>query len=271
MSNFVAALVRKGAGLASPVALRPALGPHNIPAPIEAERLTPFPSVSSTATPIDDNASKLTILDTTVEQPLVALRPRGVVWEAPEPEKVPSEIEPTALIPQTHPTTHPKPGPRSHDAQVKLPDVVRLTPQTNDGDREMSGAVPALPPALSEQSNAPRAESSSTVPKTSSASQYARHDQSFEPWEQTRNRGLSSVKVAPRQESQLVMPSVTKFSASVPRQNRGAEPRSIQVKIGRVEIRSSQLAPPLRQSRKAAQSGFADLGVARAYLDRGGW
>lgn len=45
--------------------------------------------------------------------------------------------------------------------------------------------------------------------------------------------------------------------------------RGIQVKIGKVEIRSSQPAPVVRTNRAMRTSGFDDLRLARTYLDRG--
>jgi hypothetical protein len=53
--------------------------------------------------------------------------------------------------------------------------------------------------------------------------------------------------------------------------NRGRSPesRSIQVKIGKVEIRSNQPAPVVQVTRASRTSGFDDLQLQRTYLDRG--
>jgi hypothetical protein len=48
----------------------------------------------------------------------------------------------------------------------------------------------------------------------------------------------------------------------------GPEDRSIHVKIGRVEIRSTQPAPVTRSQRQNENRGFEDLKFARTYVDR---
>lgn len=49
------------------------------------------------------------------------------------------------------------------------------------------------------------------------------------------------------------------------------ESRSIQVKIGKVEIRSTQPAPAAGPAPRTRVSGFDSLRLARTYLDRGNW
>jgi hypothetical protein len=49
------------------------------------------------------------------------------------------------------------------------------------------------------------------------------------------------------------------------------ETRNIQVKIGKVEIRSNQPTPALRKTPPSRTSGFDNLRLTRTYLDRGGW
>jgi len=77
-----------------------------------------------------------------------------------------------------------------------------------------------------------------------------------------------SVRVTPRQESTPVMLPDRRASAATPELPREAvEPRSIHVRIGRVEIRSTQPASPkIAVSRRDA--GFSDFKLTRAYLDR---
>jgi hypothetical protein len=79
-------------------------------------------------------------------------------------------------------------------------------------------------------------------------------------------------KILSRPASPTIVPAAPKQSASPQPQNRdGGAQRSIQVKIGKVEIRSTPVAPPVRAQRKMGTSGFAELGSARSYRDRGGW
>src|SRR5262249_21943488 len=76
----------------------------------------------------------------------------------------------------------------------------------------------------------------------------------------------------PRRGSNATLPSAdsARAVAANPDVKTPSESRSIQVKIGRVEIRSSQPAlPVVRTPRTAGTSGFEDLRLARTYLDRG--
>jgi hypothetical protein len=80
-------------------------------------------------------------------------------------------------------------------------------------------------------------------------------------------RPAFSKNVEQRLEAGVAGPSPTATSSPT-RAQAAAEARNIHVKIGKVEIRSTQPAPPGPSARPAPRTGFADFSLVRAYLDR---
>ncbi len=266
MSNFVAGLVRKGAGLPSPVAVRPSMRPHNVPGPIEA----PTSAISLSGNAPDSlttgEDSPLAARGAADEQRVVIFRPRGLLSGMHQLEETSAEIDVPLSIPQMRRSVAPQP----HAGPAVTPEVVPQTPRSNAGNATASRSLvrPATAPSPNGE---PVLEQASRSASTSSPVSEPKQRGQRSHLAEDLKSALLPVKVVPRQESRIVV-STARPSASAPQQIKQArEPRSIQVKIGRVEIRSTQPSAPTRATRKPATSGFADLTIARAHLDRSGW
>ena len=48
----------------------------------------------------------------------------------------------------------------------------------------------------------------------------------------------------------------------------GREPSAVQVKIGKIEVRAPQSRQPIRVARPRAATGFSDMALRRAWVDR---
>jgi len=80
---------------------------------------------------------------------------------------------------------------------------------------------------------------------------------------------VSPIEPARQSQIEVVRPTQTMValsSADTPEAAR--ETHNIQVRIGKVEIRSTQPAPVVRAPRRTGTSGFEDLKMARSYFNR---
>lgn len=261
MSNFVAGLVRKGAGLPSSVALRPAMGPYNLPGSIEAHTAAASLAGNAPDSSTSDEGSHLAARTAAVEQPIAVGRPRGVLSETPQLEDAARETETPAPAPQMRRSVAPQPNAEQS--------VTLRTLQGNKGDATPSPSLP--PPSPSIHGEPPFKQASRSATTSTAEPERTQRNRPSKPEVREAKSTLLPVKVIPQPESRIVVPSV-KPSPSTPQQSKEKrEGRTIHVKIGRVEIRSTQPSTPARAARKPGTSGFADLTVARAYLDRRGW
>jgi hypothetical protein len=282
MSNFVNGLVRRGAGLPLPMMVRPSLSPRNVPVALEPHPASLDPSSAgspgeSTQPPavgplIVDSASPSAVRAQTFPQiptpePFVRSRlPGRSPLETKEALEIPDEAPAAAppitqqitVLDENRPALHPSPNhqsPKCLDKTATAPKPVAIT---------------ALLPPASQGHDATKpghARDSDAVMR----SEHGRRS-SGDPRRQA-TPAVGPTRVPPRQEAASLAVSVRQARAVAPKKEAGArsEPRNIQVKIGRVEIRTSQPAPPVRATGKKATGGFADLKLARAHLDRGGW
>ncbi len=270
MSNFVAGLVRRGAGLPQPVAIRPTAGPQNVPHPFGDTKATDegksdaLPGESQRITTSELVTSQFSTRSAPAVQPVVDARPREPLSGSKVEDK--SEMRETASISWTRPVAIP---------QLTVPralgsEEVRLMPRANDGD-----AKPGLAQAAIASTTLPNLHGGG-IAKSSRAVQESgppQHTILPRPESQTvrANAAANSipVRLEPQREPAAVVRS--QHTASTPpteKQETTSERRSIQVKIGRVEIRSSQPPTVVKASGPRSSGGFDDLKLARAYLDR---
>jgi hypothetical protein len=263
--SFVTGLVRKGAGLPSPVAVRPSFGPQNLPGPIATTPSTnSLPANAPEALPASDNP-RLAARSTKIEQPAAVFRPRGVFSGTNRVEESSTENETPASIPQVRQSVTPQP----HAAPSATSDVPHRKPRSIESDIKPSPILSPEAPSTNSKAT-PRQASRSATTSIEALEAKLRGQRSRAGEDDSKSARLPA-KVVPRLESGIAVPTA-KPSASVPQQAKEAgETRSIQVKIGRVEIRSTQPSAPVRTARKPATAGFADLTIARSYLDRSGW
>jgi len=274
MKSFVTSLVQRGVGLPLPVTIRPAAGPESISNVAASIRAIPDPD--PTAQPVDNvqaMAAHPAIPDSAggsvpLALSMAELRTRGG-FSVQTPKRTSSEEKDTFSKQQNPPS----PALPAGILQVRVRDAVRLAPRSDhDGQSyrrlEQMAAVSASP--ASQGDNTIRPGASDREPGATRTRQ-RHHDPD------DRHRGVSSVsgsvRIVPRKDSVgsdfpgrrvAASPAMTRSTAK-------PESRNIQVKIGRVEIRSSQPAAPVRAAVKRTTAGFADLSLARAYLDRSPW
>jgi hypothetical protein len=270
VSNFVTGLVRRGAGLPPPVSIRPAAGPAQMLAspPAAAEGLksrqgiTPSPAVA-----LSDHGRGLDVSrpdfpvpaePAPLPVPRPAAAPEPVNWRLEKPS--PKTQETRCLQPRSEP---PKAAPAP---------LATLQVQGEDRSLARAGdaARPLPPPSAS--TTVPTATGENLEPHTPPPQEgtlplIARLEPKPHP---DAVSGPTPAHPLPRPEPSAVariQPAPT-TSASRGRE-KTHDSRSIQVKIGKVEIRSNQPVPVVRTTCPSRTSGFDDLRLARTYLDRG--
>jgi hypothetical protein len=220
MSSFVGGLVRRGAGLPQPVAVRPAAGPGQLPSAMPAAVEQDLSAAAQQVASIERARDRSEVSERPVEirERTTTLEPRSTLPHAVSQTDAPV---PAAI------THTPKPSPQ--------PDRIIETRQPSI--RETAPPPSVRPEPRMEAMQAPVIER--PVPRP-------------------------ELDIAGRVPPAPVGPKSTE-------RTKAPETRDIQVKIGKVEIRSSQPAPAARPAPPVRASGFDHLRLARTYLDRSRW
>lgn len=240
MSTFLAGVVQRGAGIPLPMTIRPSTTPRDlplaIPSPAAPEAQEELPGASSAGPESIPEPSPSTPYTTMMRpaEPAAALPPRVSLTARMSPMPVSEHASGAAARGDTAPDRVGET--RSRPARI---DPIDATPAA--GPRRSEGAEPAAP-APAAIVPAPRA---GAMPEPLASSKTL--EQRLEP------------SVAGRPPTRMSSPTRAQVAA---------ETRNIQVKIGKVEIRSTQPAAPGPSTRPAPRSGFADFSLVRAYLDR---
>jgi hypothetical protein len=241
VSNFVTGLVSRGAGLGQTVAISPATRPSQLP--ISA---TPSPGgeleggeVRTEVTPFGKAQM--------VDAPRSAPAQRGEATSFAERVARPENKAFTQLEPAVFPVAQPQPV-RASESHV--------SPIVPPRPTEASKEVEVRPMPASDPAKVFLRDASPTVVTP-------------------RLNTPAAVAVAqPEPRKTVIEPVATR---RVPPARAAANPaaktpesRGIQVKIGKVEIRTTQPAPVMKAARPR-NTGFDDLRLTRAYLTRGAW
>jgi hypothetical protein len=258
MSNFVTGLVRRGAGLPQPVSIRPALGQAQMPAslppagPGQIPAQSPAVALSDYGRGLDDGPRDFS-----------ALTGPAARLPGPEPAPAPEPVNRWAAKPSATPQETFSLQPRSEPPRTTPPPTL----QVRGEDRSSLRVLP--PPSLTTTA----AETGENLERHTPRLQEDTRSPIARPEPRTLPGAVSGTTPAhplPRPES-IAIARVQPAPAASASSGRGKtqDSRSIQVKIGKVEIRSSQPAPATRPNRPSRTSGFDDLRLARTYLDRG--
>jgi len=260
VSNFLKSLVQRGAGLPLPVTIRPAAGPGQQAgsASVSHEESETNPDVMTRASLVKDesalagevpNADFAEQNNSTLHQAAVTLPEPRSTTQSPLPIRLPV-ASPTIASPEMSADEgQPRPHPISSNSQPQEPLAATRT-STATGEQERATPSPFL------QENRPGAQPLPSKPEPRVIPQDVAVD------------SLPS-RLAPQQEHFLVVrlpqpaPSATRVV-----EKRTTPERSIQVKIGRVEIRSNQPATVVKPTRPPSSGGFDNWKLARTYLDR---
>lgn len=256
MSNFLMGVVRRGAGLAMPVTVRPARGPEQVPAAVPAFAEPQLGSESGGS--VFSERSAIPSTSESVDQSAVRLEPRHETafstQDATPPRAVETEIR--GLV-----------QPR---IEISRPEIAEKTEV-----REASDPSVAVQPDGLERDSAEATVSISPVKETMPPIEELRalQMQPVIPRAKETSKPVEQ-KLSPKQERQAVPPAQVQAESSRA-SNAGSateaaasEKKTINVKIGRVEIRSAQPAPAVQRPRANSSSGFDDARLSRLYLDR---
>ena len=234
MSNFVMNLVRRGAGMPAPVAIRPGVAPELIP-----------PAASTPLAVADREPEGRSLSIAIAREPMTPkeLRPTETAAShlPPAPTPSPSPLEPRPREPDAIPAKAAATPAEYHATGTKA-DTAKVSVSPRPGE------LPVVP----EVTDVPDKGESGGMPEV-------------------RPKGDHVPLVRPVPQGALppaVIPQVPPASAPSSSAGRTTGGRNIHVKIGKVEIRSSQPAPAMRPAPAKNASGFGDLRLTRAYLDR---
>ena len=273
MSNFLGNLARRAAGLPAQIVprLTPAAQPAVLSAPAPAHDIAAVPGPAQ-----DDLAGEAGHGETTSRR----------IAPATQPDLTASQRSGPALLGAiSHPARRAREHPdienfvraadaQHHSAPRSKSALASIAPRAQPKPLPALGSAEAPPrtatardapspyPPLATARTAPASTRSDTEPKRSSRLQKAAV--TVEP---------GTAQVAPaRTQTQATaltaMPQARRERTS-PAAQAAAKPPSIHVRIGKVEVRASaQAAPHARVSRAKAASGFAELALARAHLNR---
>lgn len=256
MSNFVAGIMRRAAGIASPVVVRPAAGPPLHPPPATlgvaesppensgtesrhptSEAVRPMPAPAMTSLRVDDPA------------------PAAAEIRFPERELAPSQVVVIEHVREISPFTTPEP--RGDEPTSGI--------QPNSSPSQPARDAPLIPrEAIEHESATGSARKAQTYAQTyirpTPAAPSREVSARLEPMSDRREQMSEPVAMQPSSQP----------SGSPRVENRTAlESRNIHVKIGKVEIRSTQQSQAAQPARAPARSGFDDFTLMRNYLDRG--
>jgi hypothetical protein len=230
VSHFLTGLVRRGAGLPLPVTLRPARGSLQI-----------APSVP-TAQPGREGD---------MQPPSSLPVPAGATQDIRNIEVRSVEPAPPMQLP------------------ARIPRDL--------GDR-LSPRALGIAPVPAQSDSSPGPERRKVSPQRGAADFSSQHEppmSHFQPRPRTPMTDVAEVREGGRKHPVQAVAPVTQPGphrdpvASTSTISRGdAQERNIHVKIGRVEIRSNQPVPTVRQARRNGTRGFDDFKLSRNYFDR---
>jgi hypothetical protein len=229
VSNFVTDLVRRGAGLPPPFSIRPAACPTEMPASPPA------------------SAENLASSQGITPSPAVAPSDRGRRLDISRPDSpVPTKAAPapvgTSQVQGEHCSSA-----RAANESGPLPPPSALTMGPAATSENLERHTPPL-----EEHNLPLIALPEPNPSP---------DAVLSP---------TPVHPLPRPEpSAIARVQPARAPSASGGREKTQDSRSIQVKIGKVEIRSDQPAAVVRRTRPSRTPGFDDMRLARTYLDRG--
>ncbi|HEV2387313.1 MAG TPA: hypothetical protein VGS20_08665 [Candidatus Acidoferrales bacterium] len=279
MSNFLQNLAKRAAGLPLPASPRPATltGPFAPTGAGVAEAEISFAPRS--APPPEAGASAASPLPNLAEQSATpAAAPASIPMKAGEAGLPPTafvEISPRAML-----------SPAPTDRRQEFPEMpVQGSPMVSAANRPSPPTKPAGTPAPASEAVAPAmaqhlpphfppplereqpvpARSAAIIPREAPPLRLASTPQAAAaPAPDSGNRGAPV-----RWEAAGGASGSRRGAAPKPGQAATLEGRSVQVKIGRVEIHAARPSPPPAKPRARNEPrGFAELGLSRAYLDR---
>jgi hypothetical protein len=240
MSTFLDGVVQRGAGIPSPVTIRPSTTSRDLPlaisSPAAPEAREELPGASSAG-------------HESIREPSPSM---------PYPSRL-HRAEPAAALPQ----------------RVSLTNGLEPMPGSHHASRVAARGDTAPDRVGESRSRPPRIDPIDAVPPAN-----PRRDEPAEPAAAApaaivpapRTSAMPEPPVSSKNLEQRLEPSVPgrpPIGMSSPtRAQAAAESRNIQVKIGKVEIRSTPPALPRPSTRPAPRGGFADFSMVRAYLDR---
>jgi len=265
VNNFVTGLVRRSAGLVVPASMRahdPAPGFASLSGNLgEGQVIAPRMTVTDADYRFGVDADQSDLVThtssdlTQADEPTGAVEP--LVQKPSEPFAARESSPETVLTPWRELV-----GPVSVPSHA--PGIGDSAPRSDDGSRRIVPSITPLAPSVPtrEGSRVRLSPPEGAMPRiTSATTESSGHEVS------ERAHPL----FLPRHRPDEIVRSVQPVRSVAASDAVGAvnEPRGIQVKIGKVEIRSNQPAPVLRAPRSPRTSGFDDLRLSRAYLDRG--
>jgi hypothetical protein len=260
MSNFLAGVVRRGAGLPSPVTIRPAAGPEQLP-------------VASFQTAQGPDEAPVAIDPPHARESVDMPAPRTLYAEPPSPAPPPIA----------------RPGARVEPIAIRAPVTPEASPARPENRIEPAAPMPrpAMAGTTTETIRARESVPVNVQQPRSAAERVASLQQTIHAPAETQRSpekaGATAIlrlgppapamPVQPQTAAQRIEPAAsvqppTKTFAPAAMRT-AAEPRNIQVKIGKVEIRSAQPVTAAPPPRTPAKGGFDDFALARNYLDRG--
>jgi len=256
MSNFLRGLVQRGAGLPLPVTLRPAADPlqqaASVPASfsmeephMEATRAAPLFTSSSVAAQQGSNAN-FAERNESISQPTAVSspEPRPAIQSTPMPIAAASHVAPEPSADAVLP--------RQNSANAKSQEPLTATRIPASAGEEERAVLPR--PVQGSRPAAPAQQDQSEL-------KVMHRDEEVD--------SLSSRPATQREHFPVVqLPQPAPAATRILEKRTIPEPRSIQVKIGRVEIRSSQPQTVVKTVRPPSPGGFDDWKLARTYLDR---
>jgi hypothetical protein len=268
VSSFVTGLVRRAAGLPQPVSIRPATVPDQIwasPSAAPEDFGSRHEALLSSAAALGEHRR-----DSYLGRPDLSAQAAAPQLPQPQPEAAPQPVEqwPERQSAQTNETTL-RLRPRSEPTPAPVA-ALQIKREDRSPSRVADEVEVLPPPSLSA---APRAAALGNLernpptirgdtPPTIVPSRLTLHADTFS--------ALRPAHSLPGPESITagrVRPAPTATASSG--RDRTQESRSIQVKIGKVEIRSNQPVPVAATNRPIRASSFDDFRLARTYLDRG--
>jgi len=259
VSNFLRGLVQRGAGLPLPVTMRPAASPPQLAGlgSISHEESEANPDSTAAASLLRDEYSLAREVPKTDLAERRDSTPPRVAVTLPEPRSAiqgPQTLQPAA--PQSM-TVSPK---RSAEESQPRPRVGE-----NTQPQELSVATPTSTGTL--EGIAASSRSTQESRPTDQPSQRRPEPRTMH---QDATANSLPARLSPKQEHFPVvrLPQPASAAPRIAEKKTAPESRNIQVKIGRVEIRSSQPATVVRPTRPQNPGGFSDWKLARTYLDR---
>ena len=256
MTSYLQGVVRRGAGVAMPVTVRPSRGPEHVP----------------TAQPGFTEAPPETKTDDVVlHGNPVAPAMNGPITQSqagPEPRHEAASFAPAVIA--ARPVETELHGPMTPRVEISKPEVrATLRERTAQepaavleplrAERDLAIATAPIMPVkeiTAPRESAPFSQARPVSPSTDESP--AAVERKLSP---KLERQISPQPQARAKTSRASASGVTSVKATAP-------DKTINVKIGRVEIRSAQPAPVAPRPRANSTRGFDDARLSRLYLDR---